>query len=164
MTCGGGVQNRSRTCTNPPAQFGGKLCPGESDETRVCNEDSCPSKFLLCFDALMLGIGYFNRPVTIWSFSISLSVVPVETECLVSLVIGLTGSDCPVTCGGEVQNRTRNCNNPLAQFGGKPCPGEGDETRSCNEAPYPCKPFLLKITNSSRGLRVCFHFNLSLLG
>ena len=92
MTCGGGVQNRSRTCTNSPAQFGGKLCPGESDETRVCNEDSCPSKFLLCFDALMLGIGYFNRPVTIWSFSISLSVVPVETECLVSLVIGLTGS------------------------------------------------------------------------
>ena len=39
----------------------------------------------------MLGIGYFNRPVTIWSFPISLSVVPVETVCLVSLVIGLNG-------------------------------------------------------------------------
>lgn len=47
VTCGGGVQNRSRTCTNPPAQFGGKPCPGESDETRVCNEDPCPGKFLL---------------------------------------------------------------------------------------------------------------------
>ena len=43
VTCGGGVQERSRTCTNPPAQFGGKPCPGESEETRACNEDPCPS-------------------------------------------------------------------------------------------------------------------------
>ena len=42
VTCGGGVQERSRTCTNPPAQFGGKPCPGVSEETRACNEDPCP--------------------------------------------------------------------------------------------------------------------------
>ena len=44
VTCGGGVQERSRTCTNPPPTFGGKECSGESEETRSCNEDPCPSK------------------------------------------------------------------------------------------------------------------------
>ena len=44
VSCGGGVQNRSRPCTNPPPAFGGETCPGESDETRACNEDPCPSK------------------------------------------------------------------------------------------------------------------------
>ena len=44
MSCGGGIQNRSRTCTNPPPAFGGEPCPGENDETRSCNEDPCPGK------------------------------------------------------------------------------------------------------------------------
>ena len=48
-------------------------------------------------------------------------------------------SDCPVTCGGGVQNRSRTCTNPSPQFGGAPCPGESDETRSCNEEPCPSK-------------------------
>ena len=44
MTCGGGVQNRSRTCTSPPPAFGGRLCPGERDETKPCSERPCPGK------------------------------------------------------------------------------------------------------------------------
>ena len=43
VTCGGGVQERTRTCTNPPPAFGGESCPGEGEETRACNEDPCPS-------------------------------------------------------------------------------------------------------------------------
>lgn len=47
VTCGDGVQERSRTCTNPPPAFGGESCPGEGEESRACNEDSCPSKLIL---------------------------------------------------------------------------------------------------------------------
>ena len=47
VTCGGGVQERTRTCTNPPAQFGGEPCPGESEETRPCKENPCPSNFVI---------------------------------------------------------------------------------------------------------------------
>ncbi|XP_022779250.1 collagen alpha-1(I) chain-like [Stylophora pistillata] len=99
VTCGGGVQNRSRTCTNPPARFGGKPCPGESDETKACNEDPCP----------------IDGNWSVWK----------------------GWSDCPVTCGGGIHSRSRTCTNPPAQFRGKPCPGESDETRTCNEDPCP---------------------------
>ena len=47
VTCGGGVQERSRTCTNPPPTFGGEMCVGESEETRSCNEDPCSSKLII---------------------------------------------------------------------------------------------------------------------
>lgn len=44
VTCDRGVQNRSRTSTSPPPAFGGRSCPGESDETRPCNERPSPGK------------------------------------------------------------------------------------------------------------------------
>lgn len=46
-TCGGGIQERSRTCTNPKPQNGGKDCAllGPAAETQSCNSQPCPSKF-----------------------------------------------------------------------------------------------------------------------
>ena len=41
MTCGKGVQERSRTCTNPPPAFGGEECTGNDKETRECQADPC---------------------------------------------------------------------------------------------------------------------------
>ncbi|KAM7443302.1 Bone morphogenetic protein 1 [Porites harrisoni] len=39
--CGGGVQTRSRSCTNPQPAFGGSYCDGRSLEKRPCNSQEC---------------------------------------------------------------------------------------------------------------------------
>ena len=46
MTCGGGTQGRTRTCTNPAPANGGRDCKdqGEALETRECNTEPCPSE------------------------------------------------------------------------------------------------------------------------
>lgn len=42
--CGGGVQHRSRTCTNPPPKNGGRNCIGPTvGHWKVCNPQPCPA-------------------------------------------------------------------------------------------------------------------------
>ncbi|KAJ7379731.1 hypothetical protein OS493_014137 [Desmophyllum pertusum] len=45
VTCGGGVQRRSRTCTNPKPEGNGKTCQeqdaGPADQTNICNPKLC---------------------------------------------------------------------------------------------------------------------------
>ena len=41
MTCGKGVQERSRTCSNPPPAYGGAGCSGNEKETRECAAGEC---------------------------------------------------------------------------------------------------------------------------
>nr|XP_022315405.1 uncharacterized protein LOC111119492 isoform X1 [Crassostrea virginica] len=42
VSCGGGNNTRSRTCTNPAPQHGGQDCVGSSTESQSCNNDPCP--------------------------------------------------------------------------------------------------------------------------
>ena len=42
MPCGGGEQERSRTCTNPSPANGGAACSGSDKETQACNTNDCP--------------------------------------------------------------------------------------------------------------------------
>ena len=65
VTCAGGTQSRSRTCTNPPPRYGGRECSGESEDVQSCNEDPCPSKEILSYSY------YLNRgSIPISSFKI----------------------------------------------------------------------------------------------
>lgn len=41
-TCAGGIQDRSRTCSNPPPQSGGNNCTGPGQDSQRCNAQHCP--------------------------------------------------------------------------------------------------------------------------
>ncbi|KAL9951951.1 hypothetical protein ACROYT_G044709 [Oculina patagonica] len=112
VTCGGGTQTLTRTCTNPPPSNGGKDCNelGPAKKTKECNKQKCP----------------IDGDYTDWS-----------------------ASECSVTCGGGTQTLTRTCTNPPPSNGGKDCNrlGPAKKTVSCNEeeCPSECKEQVLDI-------------------
>ncbi|XP_078374550.1 properdin-like isoform X2 [Oculina patagonica] len=96
VTCGGGTQSRSRSCTNPPVAHGGNPCVGQKEMTQDCNKDVfCP----------------VNGGWTMWG----------------------NWSKCSVTCGGGTQTRSRSCTNPPVAHGGNPCVGQKVMTQDCNK-------------------------------
>ena len=44
-SCGGGVQNRSRECTNPAPNEEGNGCIGDNSTQEICNNQNCIRKF-----------------------------------------------------------------------------------------------------------------------
>ena len=56
VTCGGGLQWRNRTCNGP--FHGGAPCQGDFTESKICNTDHCPSKYLVRCSG---GLQWHNR-------------------------------------------------------------------------------------------------------
>lgn len=52
-SCGGGTQERTRSCNNPSPANGGADCVGEAEESQECNTDPCAANSLkvACDDA-----------------------------------------------------------------------------------------------------------------
>lgn len=49
-TCGQGNRTRVRTCSNPPAQHGGRACEGKAVEAIMCSLRPCPGEWRnICF-------------------------------------------------------------------------------------------------------------------
>ena len=57
MTRGDGVQERSRSCTNPVPQFDGNGCAGSETDNKVCVMPYCPGSILKIFKAIQVGNG-----------------------------------------------------------------------------------------------------------
>ena len=103
VSCGGGTQTRSRSCTNPPAAHGGKSCVGLKEMAQDCNKDVfCPGRNISC------------------RFS---SLHRISLNIIFSIEWWWTTwgdwSKCSVTCDGGTKTRFRSCTNPPAAHGGK---------------------------------------------
>lgn len=79
VTCGGGESIRTRQCTNPSPEFGGKDCSylGASTETLKCRNDPCPGKsFFFSVIRSTLKMCLLFRQVISTDNSINHSAVP----------------------------------------------------------------------------------------
>lgn len=61
--CGSSQSNRSRTCTNPSPQYGGKTCSGDASESQTCT-GTCASKILVFL------LHFFNGIQSLCQFSV----------------------------------------------------------------------------------------------
>ena len=162
VSCGeGGIVSRTRTCTRPAPTFGGKNCQGSSteyapgiappcrellftvssmsqatthDESVSLRSSFTTSSFLLFF--FFFPFIFFSSLFSPFS---SFSPSFFSTSC--TAIDGGWGSwvawsKCSVTCGpGGESVRSRLCNEPVAEYGGKECVGKKDEKRSCAQKP-----------------------------
>lgn len=124
-TCGQGNRTRVRTCSNPPAQHGGRACEGKTVEVIMCSIRPCPGEWRnTSSPACALGI-------SVWLASY-LSVAG-------NWGAWLPWSPCSETCGKGMQTRLRLCNNPPPSFEGPSCEGPDTQTQVCNERNCPGK-------------------------
>lgn len=162
VSCGDGLRTRTRTCTNPVPQYGGRNCShlGETKQTQPCFVMICPvdgnystwSAFSSCSKTCGGGIKTRTRkcdnPAPVGAGRDCLRFgLPVESVACNSHSCPIHGgysswstfSTCSTSCQGGIQVRTRNCTKPPPQNGGMNCSrlGPPRETRSCSSDPCP---------------------------
>lgn len=159
-SCGVGIKNRTRYCTNPTPRHGGKDCIGNAIEIKVCNVEPCPvdgnyspwSKFSACTRSCANGTmtrtrNCTNPAPTLNGKDCSLLGPAIEVRNCNVFPCPIDGnysswsnfSTCSKTCGNGTMERTRNCSSPEPRHGGKDCSflGPAKEVRSCNLFPCP---------------------------
>ena len=95
VSCGGGTQTRSRTCTNPAPANGGASCSGSATESQSCNTAACPVN------------GVCNN-ATQFSCTTGSSTANVAGSC---------GGNSTWTCSGSGGGTSANCS-----LANAPCP------------------------------------------
>ncbi|XP_058945107.2 coadhesin isoform X1 [Pocillopora verrucosa] len=153
VTCGGGTQKRSRSCTNPPAAHGGKTCAGLKDMTQNCNDDIlCPVNggwtpwgdwdqcSATCGNGTQKRSRSCTNPPTAHGGKRCAGPKEMTQNCNDDVLCPVNGGwtmwgewdKCSATCGGGTQKRSRSCTNPPTAHGGKTCTGPKEMTQICN--------------------------------
>lgn len=177
-SCGGGVRNRNRTCTNPVPMYDGKNCSnlGEDFQSQECNIHPCPihggftswSNFTACSKTCGNGTRMRNRACS--------NPAPKhggrnctgefeEIEDCNTFPCPIDGgytqwsnySECTKSCGIGEQVRYRNCTNPIPRHGGKTCDvlGPPMQVRVCNTHPCPIHGGYTEWTNFTECSKPC---------
>lgn len=159
--CSGGVQTRTRSCSNPYPQNGGANCIGSTTETQSCGVGTCKYDWdgtcVKCGPPMAMctweetptslaprsggacstnadcksGPGYACTTNNPSSYGYYLS----GTCVLPKVNGGWSAWSAWSTCNSGSQTRTRTCTNPAPQNGGANCVGSATETQSCGCVP-----------------------------
>lgn len=156
--CGTSIQQRVRTCDNPPPMFGGLHCEGPFIEERLCDTGiPCPidggwsfwTKWTNC--AVACGIGMISRtracdnPPPAFGGASCNGADFEEKPCDTAIPCPINGnwspwsdlSSCSASCGEGTMQRSRSCNNPPPQYNGLNCEGFDFEKLPCDTG-IPC--------------------------
>uniref|UniRef100_A0A7M5WIZ1 Hemicentin-1 n=1 Tax=Clytia hemisphaerica TaxID=252671 RepID=A0A7M5WIZ1_9CNID len=155
-TCGEGVKSRTRSCTNPEPQHGGDECNGPVLDEQKCKVIDCPvdgglsswSIFGQCSKTCGKGVQSRSRsctnPPPAHNGKECDGDLNEQKDCFLK-PCPIDGGysdwsefgECSKTCGGGVQKRTRLCNWPAPQYGGKDCQGPKEEEKPCSSNSCP---------------------------
>ncbi|XP_060069105.1 hemicentin-1-like [Ylistrum balloti] len=165
VPCGGGERSlsRSRTCTNPSPQHGGKACEGDDTESKkeTCNSYPCPidggwTEFgdweeTVCSVSCGGGERSLSRSRTCTNPSPQYGGEACEGVDMESKTETCNSDPCPIdgawcefnelawtSCSeqcNQTGTQTRVCGCPAAQYGGAPCVGSNTNTdkKDCYE-------------------------------
>ncbi|CAG2202260.1 Hemicentin-1,Coadhesin,Adhesion G protein-coupled receptor B3,Adhesion G protein-coupled receptor B2,Thrombospondin-1,Mucin-like protein [Mytilus edulis] len=155
-TCGGGIQERSRSCDNPAPANNGPDCSGSDTESRQCASNPCPiagnwgswKDWTMCPNTCGGGIQVRSRscdnpaPANNGQGCIGSDTESRQCASNPCPIAGNWGSwkdwtMCPNTCGGGIQVRSRSCDNPAPANNGQGCIGSDTESRQCASNPCP---------------------------
>uniref|UniRef100_H2Y1T3 Peptidase S1 domain-containing protein n=1 Tax=Ciona intestinalis TaxID=7719 RepID=H2Y1T3_CIOIN len=141
LTCGGGTQQQTRTCTGGTAGAGG--CPGSSTQTIACNQQACPPQgswsgwsnsgtcTVTCGGGTQQQIRTCNGGTAGAGGCPGSSTQTIACNQQACPPQGSWGGwsnsgTCSLTCGGGTQQQIRTCNGGTAGAGG--CPGSSTQT------------------------------------
>lgn len=157
-TCGDGIQRRYRTCDNPAPKNGGADCDGEQVEEAVCQDRRCPidGKWgqWQPYGECSATCTYLedkvyrqqkrecNNPPPQFGGLSCVGPSIRNTACTDLPQCPIDGgwseysewSDCSQTCENGTQVRTRACDNPTPQYGGRQCEGEDTDKQVCQNS------------------------------
>ncbi|XP_075038771.1 hemicentin-1 [Mixophyes fleayi] len=151
LSCGGGLRQRSRECSNPAPQYGGHKCEGKEFENELCNDDLCPihgnwspwsswgSCSRTCNGGQMRRYRNCDNPAPSNSGRGCTGTDTDIHKCNTDMcpVDGNWGSweawsKCSASCGGGQQIRTRLCKHPVQSNNGRTCPGDSTQLLRCH--------------------------------